>query len=302
MEDNRGALHDSCSYLQLCYFWWCCFCVLVSAIRLRFHPFLDAHKGYSLLPLSTVLTYCGLFSYFAACAIHGYSFSRALRKWKAAQTSAFRGTLPTRRMEKSTPHDLSTLPRSRLERSAVPLQFLFSWLVSTVYTFPIIVTAVFWAVLSKGALNNPASAYSNVSVHALNLGFSYLDLIFLGRAPMRPWLHLPLTLCLIAAYLGVAYIYAGNSGIYVYSFLDPNAVGGTGAVAGICIGIGAATVVAFLLGQFLIWAREAVAAMLQGYGARKWGAAKPMRVDDAALFPVTTGPGPHGEGSSRRAV
>ena len=79
--------------------------------------------------------------------------------------------------------------------------------------------------------------------------------------------------------------------------LDPGEVGGQGPLAGVAIGIGVGTCIAFLAGQACLWLREVLAAKLQRSGG--WGSAKPVGVPDEALLPTDVGPGPDGEGSPR---
>ncbi len=193
-------------------------------------------------------------------------------------------------------------PSSLLERLPKILQFFHALLVSTVYVYPLLVTIVFWVILNTNgaAFADASRTYSNLSVHAFNTMFAYTDLLFLSRAPMRPWSHMGLDVVLIALYVGVAYITVASRGVYVYNFLDPKATGGQGAVAGYVVGIGAAVCIIFLIAQFLIWAREAVAAKLQGSGG--WGSARPAGVPAAAISQEYRGPGPDGEGSSPRAA
>ena len=72
-------------------------------------------------------------------------------------------------------------------------------------------TIIFWSILAEGAYTSQESSWSNLSVHALNLVFSMVDVVFLGREPMMPWSHCLLVVVMLAAYVGVAYItYAGT--------------------------------------------------------------------------------------------
>jgi hypothetical protein len=85
-------------------------------------------------------------------------------------------------------------------------------------------------------------------------------------------------------------------GFYSYDFLN---VGehGQGVTSGIIVAIGVAGVISFMIGQFLIFFREWVAAKIQGSGG--WGSAKAKGVADEALFVTKRGPGPEGEGGRR---
>ena len=55
-------------------------------------------------------------------------------------------------------------------------------------------------------------------MHALNTLFALLELLG-TNAPPAPWAALPLTLVLLAAYLGVAYITKATQGFYRESSL-----------------------------------------------------------------------------------
>lgn len=162
---------------------------------------------------------------------------------------------------------------------------------------PLIVTIVFWTVLKDGAFDSMRTTWQNLSVHALNLVFAYLDILVLGREAMRPWSHLFFVVFLIACYVGVAYITYADQHFYTYDFLNQGEHG-TGTVAGYVVAIGVATVVSFLVGQFAIFIREYVAAKLlpsEGH----WGTAQVRGVPDDALVPTKLGPGPEGEGGRR---
>lgn len=158
-------------------------------------------------------------------------------------------------------------------------------------------TIVYWIILKDGAYDTTRSTWQNLSVHALNLVFVYLDILFLGREAMRPWSHLLFVIFLIACYVGVAYITYAEQHFYTYDFLNQGEYG-TGIVSAFVVVLGIATVVSFLVGQFVIFVREYVAAKLlpsQGH----WGTAQVRGVPDEALVPTKLGPGPEGEGGHR---
>lgn len=56
-------------------------------------------------------------------------------------------------------------------------------------------------------------AWSNISKHALNSVFALFEIIFTNVPPM-PWVDLPATIIILAAYLGVAYITHATQGFY----------------------------------------------------------------------------------------
>lgn len=85
-------------------------------------------------------------------------------------------------------------------------------------------------------------------------------------------------------------------GFYSYDFLNVQEQG-QGLTSGIIVAIGVAGVVSFMVGQFLIFCREWLAAKIQGSGG--WGSAKAKGVSDEALFMTKRGPGPDGQGGRR---
>ncbi|EIN13038.1 hypothetical protein PUNSTDRAFT_82585 [Punctularia strigosozonata HHB-11173 SS5] len=101
------------------------------------------------------------------------------------------------------------------------LQFLHVLLWGTFTTFPIIVTVVFWSLLSgPTALSTVNNAWGNISGHLLNSVFALFE-IFFTNAPPVPWTYLPFLVILLALYMGVAYITFATQHFYVYDFLDP---------------------------------------------------------------------------------
>lgn len=163
----------------------------------------------------THLTYIGLVAYFFA---------------SGTQTLAF----AIRRREG---YPLQRWPRF--------LQFLHSLLLTTVITFPILVTIVFWALLaSSETFASVFSSWSNISMHALNTVFAFFEILFTNIQP-PPWLHLPFCIILLGCYLGVAYITHATEGFYVYSFLDPSKQ--HALLAGYIVGIAVAECIIFAI-------------------------------------------------------
>lgn len=130
------------------------------------------------------------------------------------QTLAFARTL---RRGAPPAYPLQTWPR--------PLQFLHLLLLSTIATFPILVTAIFWSLLSSPAtLATPYSAWTNISGHAFNTLFVGVDILFSNVAPALPrragsgiglpWVHVPFLILLLGGYLGVAYVTYATQGFY----------------------------------------------------------------------------------------
>lgn len=92
-----------------------------------------------------------------------------------------------------------------------------------------------------------------------------------------------------------AYITYAAQGFYTYDFLDTQENGGL--VGAYIAGIGVGCVISFMIGQFLIFLREFIAAKIQFSGG--WGSAKALGVPDEALVATQRGPGPEGEGGRR---
>ncbi|KAI0713406.1 hypothetical protein C8Q76DRAFT_620255 [Earliella scabrosa] len=141
-----------------------------------------------------------------------------------------------------------------LQRWPRPLQLLHSLLYSTVTTYPLVVTVIYWALLSSAAtFETSYSAFLNISVHALNTVIALVE-VTLTNAPPQPWLHLPICVFMLACYLGVAYITYATQGFYTYSFLDPGKQ--RAKLAGYIIAVGVAECLAFVLVRGLTWARN----------------------------------------------
>ena len=106
-----------------------------------------------------------------------------------------------------------------------PLQFLHLLLFSTITTFPVLVTAVFWSLLaSPDTLSTKYAAWTNISEHALNTAFAGIEILLSNLAPAFPrrtsegiawpWIHLPFLIILLACYLAVAYITSATQHFY----------------------------------------------------------------------------------------
>ncbi|KAJ2916891.1 hypothetical protein MD484_g3492, partial [Candolleomyces efflorescens] len=180
----------------------------------------------------TNLTFIGLCAYFFASGVQTYAYSRSCNKGSASP-------------------DLPTYPLQRWHRV---LQYLHVLLYTTIATFPIIVTVVYWALLASSSSFKPAfNAYSNVSKHALNSVFALFEVLLTNAGPL-PWLDLPVTIVLLGGYLGVAYITHATQGFYPYSFLDPKRQGAK--LAAYIIGIAVGQVVVFVAVWGIIKLRE----------------------------------------------
>ncbi|KAG8221702.1 hypothetical protein J3R82DRAFT_1989 [Butyriboletus roseoflavus] len=122
---------------------------LITAITVLAFESLVLHDANSYLTYFTDLSYIGLVAYFWAASVQTIAFVLHGRK----------------------SYPLQTWPRS--------LQLLHALLYSTVVVFPIIVTAVFWSLLSSPATFETAYySWSNISQHAMNTGFALFEILF----------------------------------------------------------------------------------------------------------------------------
>ncbi|KAI6129379.1 hypothetical protein EDD16DRAFT_1471474 [Pisolithus croceorrhizus] len=166
-------------------------------------------SGPSYLSYFTSLSYIGLCAYFWASGV---------------QTIAFAQT------ERRICYPLQKWPR--------PLQLMHVLLYTSIVVYPIIVTIVFWALLSSPqTLEGTFNAWSNISRHILNSVFALFEITCTNVSP-PPWSHLGPVFIVLPLYLGVAYITRATQGFYTYSFLDPGSHPGLVAayVFGIAIG------------------------------------------------------------------
>ncbi|KAJ3510636.1 hypothetical protein NLJ89_g4559 [Agrocybe chaxingu] len=133
-------------------------------------------------------------------------------------------------------------------------RYLHVLLLSTIVTFPLLVTIVYWALLaSSSTFATPYIAWSNVSKHAFNTVFALFEVTLTSIGPM-PWIDLPATLVMLGGYLGVAYITHATQGIYTYSFLDPKKQGAK--LAAYIVGIAVGQIVIFVMILGIIHLRE----------------------------------------------
>ncbi|EKM54929.1 uncharacterized protein PHACADRAFT_142709 [Phanerochaete carnosa HHB-10118-sp] len=198
------------------------------------------HSDAMFFSFFTNLSYLGLLSYFWASGVQTFSFSLALRS------------------PSHTPHYL-------LQAWPRPLQVLHLLLQSTVTTFPILVTAVFWSLLSgTSTFATRYNAWVNISEHALNTAFATLDIFLTNASPSLPgrphsgvalpWAHLPFLIVLLACYLGVAYVTSATQHFYPYSFLNPHTQ--HAKLAAYIVGIAAAEVIIFVIVRYIMMLRH----------------------------------------------
>jgi len=194
-------------------------------------------------PRCQFLCYCRFFSYFTHLSYIGVT----TYFWASGvQTLAY------------AIHGQKTYPLQRWPRF---LQFLHRLFYSSITTFPIIVTVVYWAILSSAeTFSTRFAAWSNISQHAFNTVFILFE-ILLTRCSPSPWSHLPILILFLAGYLGIAYITHATEGFYSYSFLDPKKQ--HGLLAAYVIGIGVGQCVVFSAVWGMCYLRERFSSRLK---------------------------------------
>ena len=170
----------------------------------------------------TLITYYALGFYFIVSAVHTFTYAATARPL--------------------------------LDRFPRPLQALHYLFFATIVVFPFITTSVYWALIYDVWWPERFDQWRNISEHALNAVFALFEIIF-TRTPSPRWVHLIWLIVLMCLYLALAYVTEATKGFYVYSFLDPEEVGGRGMVGAWIMVILGVTVVLFLLSKFLIWLR-----------------------------------------------
>jgi len=132
-----------------------------------------------------------------------------------------------------------------------PFQLAHTFLFSTIVTYPIIVTIVYWSILADSStFSTPYDSWANISKHGLNSGYALFEIIFsaVGR---QAWSHLICIITLLLLYLAVAYITHATQGIYLYDFLNPSE--GIGLLIGYIGGILVGCVIIFLIVNCIKW-------------------------------------------------
>ena len=80
--------------------------------------------------------------------------------------------------------------RFPLNRWYRPFQLAYTILFTTIITFPIVVTVVYWSLLaSKSTFATTYSTWSNISKHAMNSGFAVFEILF-SAVVKQPWSHI----------------------------------------------------------------------------------------------------------------
>ena len=143
---------------------------------------------------------------------------------------------------------------SPLRRYPKFLQLLHTLWYSTVTTYPFVVTAVFWSLISvpphKKAFATVLLQWTNISFHCLNSVFALFEVVFSAVRPQR-WCHSIIIINILGLYVAMAYIIKASAKFYVYDFMDAKMVGNL--TAAYVFGIGGMGVVCFFLVQGIVW-------------------------------------------------
>ncbi|TFK48103.1 hypothetical protein OE88DRAFT_1635377 [Heliocybe sulcata] len=158
-------------------------------------------------------------------------------------------------------------PAPKSTRAARALRYAHGVLYSTITTFPVIVTAVYWSVLSsQETFSTTYSSWSNVSHHALNTALACFEILLTSAVPL-PWLHLLYCILLLALYLALAYVTHASQGFYTYDFLNPSTE--HAKLAGYIIGIAVGECVLFAIVHYVIVLRNLLFARYLGSSNRE---------------------------------
>jgi len=201
------------------------------------------HQGDKFFAYFTHLTYIGICSYYWASAVQTAAYAVRLRKLKNLG-----GVQCGSQAELGSMVDYSMPVQYPLQRWPRVLQFLHVWLQSTVCTFPIVVTIVYWAILSSpSTFATTQSSWQAISIHILNTPLGLLDALLTNIQP-APWLFVIFNIFLLALYLALAYLAnkTVGQGWYPYSFLDPHSER-PGVLAGYILGIAVGYAIVFVI-------------------------------------------------------
>ncbi|KAJ3806095.1 hypothetical protein F5876DRAFT_69233 [Lentinula aff. lateritia] len=150
-------------------------------------------------------------------------------------------------------HSIERTPEYPLQRWPRIFQLLHVMLGTTIISYPILVTIVFWALLASPAVfSTKFGTWSNISIHVLNTAWSLFEMIGTNSPPPR-WSMLPCMIIILALYLALAYVTHATQGFYPYSFLNPST--SHSLLAGYIIGIAVAACIVFTLAKTIMWAR-----------------------------------------------
>lgn len=174
--------------------------------------------------------------------------------------------------------------RSPLAKYPKFLQLLHSLFYSTITTFPFVVTAVFWSLISmpphKKAFSTANLQWSNISFHCLNSVFALFEVLFSAVRPQR-WTHSLVIAGILGLYIAMAYLIRLTAKFYVYEFMDPSMMGAL--TAAYIFGIGGLGTVTFVVVQVVVWVKGFVGGKgvwRSKYDLPRWGI--PSRMEDGS--------------------
>lgn len=135
------------------------------------------------------------------------------------------------------------------------LTTLHSFFYTTVTTFPILVTLVYWITMYVPGVSLPTTfmQWGMISVHGLNSLFAIVEIILPSTSPF-PVLHLAGLMVILSLYLALAYLSKVTIGIYVYLWLDPRS--GWRQILAHVAGYGGCMIVIFICVQGCIIGRN----------------------------------------------
>lgn len=220
---------------------------------------IQVRQGNGFLTYFTHLSYIGLSAYFFATGGHGLVFAIRARRTRRRYDQARGAAVSEKKQDSADDRDGDAYAPIQypLQEWPRPLQALQLLMTTTIRTFPLLITIVFWALLATPqAFSKTETAFSNISTHILNSVFALFE-IFLTNTPPLPWLHLPFCIFILGLYLALAYISHATigGGYYPYTFLDPSPPHTPGRTAGYIIGNFVGFAIIFLVVRYLVFAR-----------------------------------------------
>ncbi|KAJ2918095.1 hypothetical protein MD484_g2315, partial [Candolleomyces efflorescens] len=202
------------------------FCIIFQAAVLK-----NAQQFFSFF---TNLSYFGLCGYFWASGYQSWKYSRAVQRERPGKPA-----------------------RYPLQSWHWIWQYLHALLYTTIVTFPLVVTIVYWGLIhtpTEDPFKDFFEGFSDITKHSLNAAFGLFELIFTNAGP-HPWLHLLWTIVILGLYVATAYITRATQGFFPYTFLDPKDLKTLFISLG---GITGAQIVLFILTWGIIKLREAL--------------------------------------------
>ncbi|RMZ92055.1 hypothetical protein DV736_g717, partial [Chaetothyriales sp. CBS 134916] len=108
-----------------------------------------------------------------------------------------------------------------LDRWPQVLQLLHSAFYTTIVTYPILVSIVYWGSMwTRTWWPGHFSQWNMISIYALNSAYAAFEIIIPNTLPY-PWAHYSIIALCMSLYVGIAYITKATEGIYIYPWLDP---------------------------------------------------------------------------------